>query len=65
MIIDRNGNEVNEITLENGKWCYFISACGVKYVITNAHHKMIVTKPLKNDRLKPTKEIKAASIKIA
>lgn len=65
MIIDRNGNEVNEITLDCGKWCYFITRAGAKYVITNANHKMIVTKPMKLDRLPITKEIKAANIEIA
>ena len=65
MIIDRNGNELNEITLDCGKWCYFITRAGVKYIITNANHKMIVTKPMKLDRLRITKEIKEANITIA
>lgn len=64
MIINKEGKEVNEITLNRAEWCYFVTKTGTKYVVQNARHKMMVTKPLGTTPLKITKEIKAANIKI-
>ena len=50
MIETRNGEQVSKITLSCGKWCYFVSENGVRY---------IVTKPLSTRRLKPTLEMLA------
>lgn len=64
MIITRDGKQVDKITLDRAEWCYFITKRGAKYVVTNANHKMVVTKPLEIARLKPTKEIRQANITI-
>lgn len=42
-----------------GKWCYFVSENGVRYIVTNARGKLIVTKPLSTRRLNPTLEMLA------
>lgn len=65
MIIDRNGNQVEEITLNKAEWCHFISKNGTKYTVTNANHRMYVSKPMSIKEVRATKEIKAANIKIA
>ena len=45
MIETRNGEQVSKITLSCGKWCYFVSENGVRYIVSNARGKLIVTKP--------------------
>lgn len=60
MIETREGKQVSEITLGRGKWCYFVSERGARYVVTNACGKLIVTKPLSVRRLNPTLEMRAA-----
>lgn len=60
MIETRNGEQVSEIALNCGRWCYFVSENGVRYVVTNAQGKLIVTKPLSTRRLNPTMEMRAA-----
>lgn len=59
MIETRNGERVSEIALSCGKWCYFVSENGVRYIVTNARGKLIVTKPLSTRRLNPTLEMLA------
>ena len=59
MIETRNGEQVSKITLSCGKWCYFVSENGVRYIVTNARGKLIVTKPLSTRRLNPTREMLA------
>ena len=39
------------------EWCSFVSENGVRYIVTNACGKLIVTKPLSTRRLNPTKEM--------
>lgn len=62
MIENRNGERVNEITLERGQWCRYTSKNGTEYIITNARGRLTVTKPLSIKEIKATKEIKAARI---
>ena len=59
MIETRNGEQVREIALGRAEWCSFTSANGVRYVVTNAYGKLIVTKPLSTRRLNPTLELRA------
>ena len=57
MIETRTGEQVCEIALSRAEWCSFTSANGVRYIVTNACGKLIVTKPLSTRRLNPTKEM--------
>ena len=59
MIETRTGEQVREIALGRAEWCSFVSENGVRYVVTNARGKLIVTKPLSTRRLNPTKEMRA------
>ena len=59
MIETRDGEQVREITLSRGQWCSFTSANGVRYIVTNAGGKLVVTKPLSTRRLNPTNEMRA------
>lgn len=59
MIETRDGEQVREIVLSRGQWCSFTSANGVRYVVTNACGKLVVTKPLSTRRLNPTLELRA------
>ena len=59
MIETRNGEQVCEIALSRGEWCSFTSENGVRYVVTNARGKLVVTKPLSTRRLNPTLELLA------
>ena len=59
MIETRNGKQVSEIALGRAEWCSVTSANGVRYVVTNACGKLIVTKPLSTRQLNPTKEMRA------
>ena len=59
MIETRNGKQVSEIALGRAEWCSVTSANGVRYVVTNACGKLVVTKPLSTRRLNPTKEMRA------
>ena len=62
MIENRNGERVSEITLERGQWCRYTSRNGTEYIVTNAHGRLTVTKPLSVKPIRATKEIKAARI---
>lgn len=62
MIKNRNGETVNEITLERGQWCRFTSKNNTEYIITNVNGRLLVTKPLEIKPIKATKEIKTAKI---
>lgn len=59
MIETRTGEQVREIALSRTEWCSFVSENGVRYIVTNACGKLIVTKPLSTRRLNPTKEMRA------
>ena len=59
MIETRNGKQVSEIALSRAEWCSVTSANGVRYVVTNACGKLVVTKPLSTRRLNPTLELRA------
>ena len=59
MIETRTGEQVREIALSRAEWYSFTSANGVRYIVTNARGKLIVTKPLSTRRLNPTKEMRA------
>ena len=59
MIETRTGEQVREIALGRAEWCNFISENGVRYIVTNACGKLIVTKPLSTRQLNPTKEMRA------
>lgn len=59
MIETRTGEQVREIALSRAEWCSFVSENGVRYIVTNACGKLIVTKPLSTRRLNPTKEMRA------
>ena len=63
-IRDRDGNEVEEIELKRGEWCNFIGPGGNEYQVTNANHKLVVTKKLSVERVKPIKAILNSGIKI-
>ena len=41
------------------EWCSFVSENLVRYTVTNACGKLIVTKPLSTRQLNPTKEMRA------
>ena len=41
------------------EWCSFVSENGVRYIVTNACGKLVVTKPLSTRRLNPTLELRA------
>ena len=64
MIETRNGERVSEIALSCGKWCYFVSENGVRYIVTNARGKLIVTKPLSTRRLNPLEMLAVFASKI-
>lgn len=64
-IKNRNGEQVNEITLKPAEWCRFIGSKGGEYIITNAYGRMSVSKSGTIDELKATKEIRNAPIYIA
>lgn len=59
MIETRNGEQVGKIALSRAEWCSFISANGVRYIVTNACGKLVVSKPLSTRRLNPTLELRA------
>lgn len=59
MIETRTGEQVRGIALSRTEWCSFVSENGVRYIVTNACGKLIVTKPLSTRRLNPTKEMRA------
>lgn len=61
MIETRTGEQVREIALSRAEWYSFTSANGVRYIVTNARGKLIVTKPLSTRRLNPTKEMLSVS----
>lgn len=64
IIKNRNGEQVNEITLKPAEWCTFIGSKGGEYIITNAYGRMSVSKPGTIDEIKATKEIRNAPIYI-
>jgi len=57
MIETKNSEQVEAVALKRGEWCSFVSENGVRYVVTNAQGKLVVTKPLSTRRLNPTLEM--------